>query len=782
MSDNQPSAFEAWGNHDLLRPSVESFGGVTETTINPSTTQGAMALAASMGVEPKRARTVIDAVDKGLFRLNRVSKALKVGSESLAALSPSEGAWNAVSLASSIEQLDQTQVVSMLRDAGVPKRNIASLALECAQILSSRTLRDDALSTESGSFTSGNDEVLPLAAIAGAQGQRLFSSVRYANSNESFGASINKIQSDSRLSILVAVLQQFTSQIDRMFFRVTRESNLVVMKIESGVIFDLEAVDSAPVASNPTRNNSSLYTPIINLHAEPNLVNTTPQKVMENLNPANDQGTVKAIDETSLVSRMALSTANNQEINLFALVRDQTRIGYQNSNHTDLIAEGGRVGSVIVQGTDPNGNTETFEVLTSFRPDSIYDPLANSDDSGETSANLKRVPFIIAPNTVLSTQKTTSIFSSLNTAAVQLVIGFRSDLSLKFGTINGSGSVAATVVPGAGFTNVSAAADIATWNAKIGNYKFSIISYVPHIEFNEENLRKATLGTRLNTMQKQFTIPQSRFVTSDVACDQTQEVESIKTMQTALSVGNSDRGMQVALARLTEMAAFNKVASLNPSLYSAINQTSLSFAATRCRPYALNINLDFENDANLLQVMRESERLTEKHAKVKQILLNALSNVMSKSLYPVNLANGEVPVFRLYTHATTSDLLLSIPEYHDILFQRERVGTANGSDYSFYLDNGFRIDIIRTYFEDWRNTMLIVPVREKDPTDIISFATNQTRGSYAGVVPGVNLNGATAYRAVATDRVIPMVTNPSGVIINIQNLDTDIGNLGVTAA
>ena len=761
--------FELWAEGGAL--STES----AVTTVALSNESAGEQIAAAMGIAPVRAKAIISAVDAGLRQIGAVSSSGTLSTESLAAVSQTEGAWNWVKQRD-LNSISQSDVMTMLKNAGVPKHKMVPLTREVGQILSSNTLRNDAISSEHAAFsnTSGT-EAVSLSQLTGTRAYRFFNG---AMSNESFGNSINTVQADTRLSVLVTVLQAFTSTIDRLFFRVTNESNLVTVKIESAVTFDLAEVDSAPTAANPTRNNSSLYTPIIGLHANPDKVNSAPQKVMDNLNPDNDTGATKVLDETSLPGRYALA-ANSVELNLFALVRDEARVGYQSSNHTDMIAEGGKVGSVVLSATGPDGTVETFEAVTLWRPDAAYIPMPNNDDSGDSMASLARVPLVIAPTTSQSTGAASVLFAGLNTASIQLLFGLNSRLSLKYGTGNTAGSVSASVIPAAGYNVTSAAADIETWTTNLSKYKFAVKSYVPALEFNEENLRKTTLGVRTNTLQKQFEIPQSRFVTSDIACDQEREVESIKAMQTVLSIGNSDRSMKIIQSRLQDMAAFVKAAAENPSIYSQINPTSLSFAATRCRPYALDYTLDFEDPNNLVSNMRETEKLSDKHAKVKQILLNTLSNITAESLLLVNYAAGETPVFKILAHSVDADLLLGVPEYHEILANQERVGTANGSDYSFYLDNGFRVDIIKTYFEDWRGLMAVVPVREQDPTDIVSFATNQTRGAFAGTIPGVSINGATAYRAVATDRVISMVTNPTGALIRLKNVDFDIGNLGV---
>lgn len=765
------SSFAKWSTDGQL--SNESLASNFEK-IDLTQGDAASQIARCMGVTPVRASKAIEAIDAGLIGLGLVNGGPAIGTESLSATSQSAGAWDWVSPAASIENLNQDSVLEMLRTAGVPKYQLVSKAREVGQILSSRSLRNDSISSEAAVF-SGQQTVMPLSQLTGASAYRFFQG---ALSNESFGASINTVQADVRLSVLVSVLQSFTSTIDRLFFRVTNASNIVVVKIENAVAFDLDEVDSAPSMSNPTANNSSLYTPIINFYADPDKVNTTPQKVMDNLNVENDTGAVKQIDQTTAQLNL---TANSTDINLFALVRDEARLGYQSSNHTDMIAEGGKVGSLRIQATNAAGTSELFDVVVEFRPDAAYIPMPNNEDSGDSMASLARVPFVIDPETLTVAGTTTTLFSGIGTAALQLLIGFNSRISLKYGTINGSGNATPSAVPGAGYNAVSAAGDMTKLTTLIGTTKFSIVSYRPHLTFNEENLRKTTLGVRTNILQKQFEIPQSRFVTCDIACDQEREVESIKAMQTVLSIGNSDRGLKVMQSKLQDMAAFNKAAQQTPSIYSTINPTSLSFAATRCRPFAIDYTLDFTAAGNTVRYMRESEKLSDKHAKVKQILLNTLSNIMAQSLYLVNLAPGETPVFKILAHTVTCDLLLSIPEYHEILFNRERIGTANGSDYSFYLDNGYRVDIIKTYFEEWRDLMAVVPVREQDPTDIVSFATNQTRGAFAGTIPGVSVNGATAYRAVATDRVIPMVTNPTGALIRLKNLDFDIGNLGLTA-
>lgn len=673
----------------------------------------------------------------------------------------------------------------------VSKDSILELAAECLRGFPLDTIKSTC--AEIASVLSANDPIgaatesvrepgINGLSLYDACGARAYS--HYANTEiatEAFGATINQLNINTRLAVAVSILRNFNSTIDKLFLRVTDETNTVVMTIPSPVVFSLELMNNH---KSSVRNNPETEVPLVNIHAEPGIVNTAPQEVMPNINPVNDT-TPKSLDMDSTPGQIALR-ANGVQANLFDLTLNENRYGYESVNHTDSIAEGGTLSYIIIEASkttvDASGNSssvvEYFTLPTAGLPSARYITTANNIDSGDTIVTIQDFPFTITGNSVTNQGAKTTLFASLGKANVSLRVNFVSNLRLKYGDINGAGGVSSTIVPAAGVSDDAAATDIAAAAKALDGVSFTTYSYIPKLFFNEENLRKTTVATRVHWMQRSFQIPQGKMFTTDTALDQEKETASIETIQTAMSIGNSDRGMSVAESRLEEIADIIETGNTNPEIFRRNRIQNLSYAATLCRPYVLRATADYTKLT--VSVMRESERLTDKHAKMVQILLNALSNVTTRSLYNTSINPGERIVFKALMHQVPADLLFNIPSYHPTL--EDKTATANQADYSFLLPNGYRIDVVKTNFHNWQKKIIIVPVKEDDPASILSFATIRDRGVFAGTVPGAPFNGATVVRDIVNSREFVLVTNPIGLSLTVDNIDIDLGSIDVIDA
>lgn len=721
--------------------------------------------------------TVENVVNK-VDRFFEDSKLVNPGCESLSRTASYTDGYKYIR-SSSLDELSGATVKDLAMEClgDLPERNIKSTVSEIAAIMSNKDMRSVAFEN----LRDVPDNCLDLYDSVGARAYGHFAarntglnSLKESLSNESFGATINDLNINNRLAVAVSILRNFSSTIDKLFARVTDESNTVTMTIPSPVLFSLERMN---YHKSTVRNDPHNWVPLVNLHAEPGMANTSPQPVMENINTANDDDpNEKYLDETSLPGKIALM-ANGKIMNLSDLSANANRYGYDNTNHTDSIAEGGSVKTIIVRATQ-GSTSETILVKVGGLPGARFITLANNSDSSETAVIMNDQPFNVNSGTTTPDGKPTQIFKNLGKANIRLSINFDASLRLKYCDIRGSGSITPYITPLGGVSEDAAASDMQSASQLIKNVKFEVVSFIPELFFNEENLRKTTVSARVDWVQRAFQIPQGKNFTVDTAMTQSKEEGAIEAVQTAMSIGNSDRGMSVLESRLEETADILESAKSNPEVYRINRLQNLSYAGTLCRPYVLRAEADY-NQLNV-SVMRESERLTDKHAKMSQILLNGLANVATRSLYTTSMNPGERVVFKALMHSVTADLLFGIPSYHPTL--EDAVPKANGADYSFVLDNGTRIDVVKTNFHNWQGKIAVIPSREDDPTDILNFATIRDRGVFAGTVNGADYNGSTVIRDVVNSREFVLVTNPIGMILNVENVDNDLGQIDLVDA
>ncbi len=634
------------------------------------------------------------------------------------------------------------------------------VALECGRII------DGASVTKASHFQRENIDQKDHVSVESYVGRTAARSVRYTNdtATEAFGADIDKVQQDNRITIVLAVLRSFTSIIDKVLPRVMEESNVVSIWIPAPEVYNLAASMSS---SSAVRNSALNRTPLVELFKYPDVVSTQQRQII--VQKANDTGEVACVYGQVGDNSGTLNT--NVQANLFDLTLDSTMIGYNAVDYTDLVAEGGRISKILVQATKTSNGvvtTEVFSVPVDYIPSAPFVQSPNNIDSGDVISNIV-TPYILRSNSVQADGVTqTAMFANYTDAAVQIDVNFNAQLNLKTANITGSGSVNSTLRPRAGLTTGVSAAT----TADFANVKFQIIAYTPELFFDEENLRKTSIAVRCAYLERQFVIPMGRNFVVDYALQQSDDGEVTATLNKVMAIGNSIRGLDIIQSRLTEVSGALAFALANPEQASVVSPTRLSIAATLCLPYVVMATLDFA-DAKTA-IMRESERLSDMHARLRELLLNVLATVCAQSLYLNNLEAGEKPVFKCTTYSVIGDLIFGILDYHNTL--TDVVTAENGCDYSFQLPNGYRIDLIKTTFVDYEGIIMVVPVREADKTHVTSFGTIRDRGTYTAQYNPIN-NGGVSRRIVANSREIVFPTNPVGAIIKVLNISAELGTV-----
>lgn len=653
------------------------------------------------------------------------------------------------------------EIRTFVEDCGVLPAHVDSVATECARILSGNINRLAIFEqTPTGADHMSIESIVGPQAMIG-----LRHDARHAM--EAFGGDIDKLQQDNRLNIIMAVLRSFNSIVDKVLPRVAEASNVVTIKTPAPEVYDLARSMNA---ASSVRNSAMTRTPLVNLFKEPDAVSTQPQLIIPNA--ANDTDTVPSIlaggyDETALVT--------GKKINLYDLTMDANRIGYTSGDFTDLVAEGGRIKKIFLRATHTDGTTvttEDFAVPVTYLPTAVLTQSANANDSGDVNATVKAV-FAVRPGRLKADGKPTAIFASYADAVVKLDTTLNVDLNLKTFNIEAGGTVSPNPIPAAGKTEISAAT-----KADLAKISWSVVGFAPELYFDEENLRKTTTAVRVNYLQRQFVIPMGRNFVVDFALQQENDDNAASTVNVVAALGNSIRGMDIIESRLSDVSAQLAFLAENPEMTgeNGIDPRNMSIAATLCLPYVVKTSIDYSDMKTA--VMRESERLSDMHARLRETLLNALATVCAQSLYLNNLEAGERPVFKVITHSVVADLIFGIVDYHNEL--NDVVPVATGVDYSMELPNGYRIDVAKTNFVKYEGKILVFPVRENNPTHVTSFGTIRDRGSYTAQYTPINNQGV-ARRIVTNTREIVMPTNPIGAIITVTGLDAELGAVAPAA-
>jgi len=638
---------------------------------------------------------------------------------------------------------------AFLDNCKVPADHRLSCGMEVARILTGVN-ESPAPFFEVGRF---NPKQVPLNQLYGGRSVAMIKG-QAAQAMESFGEYSDRVTSDSRLAVAVTVLRAHRSLIDKVLPRKAVEDPVVITKIPSPEVYNL-ALSENPVAAI---RYAAARQPLITLYRNPNAVDTQPQQMIPL--KANDNGTPPYLLANGIVNA-------GVKVNLFDMTLQANTIGFNAVDWTDLVSDGGAVASIIVNVTQVSGGTTTIEQYsfpTQYSRNAQFTTQTNVQDSGDRAANI-RSKFNLTAGVLMSNGQTSVIFSTFTDVMALLEITFNANLNIKTSYVDGNGSILPSI-------NTTLAGGIPSGVQTIyGELTYEIIGWSPYLFFSEENMRKTTAAVRMNYKEQEFLIPVGRnFIVDYSLMGQELGEEVTNVTSEVISIGNSIRSVNIISDTLTSVNARLQFELANPDIdyYSSVAQDYA--AGTLSLPHVGILTLNIDTSA----VMRESERLSDLHGFVTSRLLALIADGHNKSMYTENFEPGERARYKVLTSGPIGEVLFGISNYWNTL--DDKVAVAEGSDYSLKLPNGTQLDIIKSNFEFFENTMIVIPVRDAKPDDITSFGVILDRGTFLGQYTPVS-NGAANKRIVANSREILYPTNPLGFLITINGIETELGVL-----
>jgi len=649
---------------------------------------------------------------------------------------------------------------AFLESCKVPADTKPACAVEVARILTGGCT-DASYFVEEGRPAK---KTIPMNQIYGPDSIAMLNLDR-AKAVESFGEYSDRVTSDSRLAVALTVLRAHKSLIDRVLPRHAAEDPVVIIKIPSPEVYNLEMSQNPSAATRVPANRQ----PLIELYRNPTAVDTTPQQII--VQKANDTGTPAQLQATGLIYA-------GQKVNLFDMTLNNNTIGFQAVDWTDLIADGGAVGSVVIQVTQTpttgNPTIEQYTFPTQYLRQAQFTTQTNVQDSGDRMANLRSKWSLTTGSTVtggtsstgaaLTSGATSTIFSSWTGVNLLIELTFNANLNIKNGYTDGNGTIAASLQ-----TNLSSVPSAV--QTAFGELTFQVVAWSPYLFFSEENMRKTSAAVRMNWKEMEFLIPPGRnFIVDYSLMGQELGADVTNTVSEVINIGNSWRSVNIMNNTLTSVYNRLQYELSNPDIdyYSSVQQDYA--AGTLSLPHVQMLSLDVSQAA----VMRESERLSDLHNYVTARILALIADGHNKSMYTENFEPGERARYKVITSGPIAEVLFGITNYWNTL--DDKVAVAEGSSYSLKLPNGTQLDIVKSNFMFFANKMLIVPVRDAKPDDVTSFGTILDRGTFVGQYTPVS-NGAANKRIVANSREILFPTNPNGYIITVTGLNTELAVL-----
>ncbi|CAM6031535.1 unnamed protein product [Sphagnum compactum] len=559
---------------------------------------------------------------------------------------------------------------------------------------------------------------------------------------ESFGEYTDRVTSDSRLAIAVTVLRAHRSLIDRVMPRRAAEDPVVLIKIPNPEVYNLE------LSQNPSaaiRFGAGNRIPLIQLYRDPSSVNTQPQQIIPQL--ANDTNGI-------YLSANNVFKAGAPDANLFDLTLNANQAGFTATDWTDLVSEGGSVGSIYLTITS-GGTVETYSISTQYLRMAQFVTVTNNSDSGDRAADIKYTT-ALTKNAVMSNGNTSALLANFTSVDVVLNIRFSASLNIKTGNVSGSGTVTGSL-----FTTLSGGAG-STLTTAFNAMTFAITGWSSYLFFSEENMRKTTGAIRMSWREHEFLIPVGRnYIVDFSMMGQEVGTDTTDTTSKTIALGNSIRGINIIQNTLTAVNARLQFENANPEI-DYYHSTAMDYAGgTLSLPHVYIGTIDITSSA----VMRESERLSDIHSYMTSRLTALIADAHNKSMYPNNFEAGERARWKVMTSGPIAEILFGIKQYWNTL--DDTVAKTEDSNYSLKLPNGTQLDIYQSNFEIFDNTILMVPIRDAKPDDVTSFGVVLDRGTFVGQYTPVQ-NSAANRRIVANSREILFPTNPLGFVITVK--------------
>lgn len=636
---------------------------------------------------------------------------------------------------------------------GVPNSQAAAVATSLMNVVQGKN------SSLGGHFGRGRNEysgeMIQMGQIVGS------GALEEVNSGwaalEAFGVGANTVAADARLNAFLTVMRPASNYLDRVVPRIPEEQNTVVVKIPRNEIFDTAAAQNVDAA---VRNGAHRKT-FLSLHRDPSPVDTTPKQIV--LRTENDSNNLLYPGASQFIKV-------GVEANLKDLARNAADPTLSVTNFTDLVAEGALIKNALVKVTKTDGGTteELFLVPFERLPTSRFMAPMNQNDSQDRVA-LTSYIFVVRPGSKQSNGTTSAIFGAGYTgAAVSAKVTISGNLNHQTAYVQINGNVTGrkvamndgTAVPGG----------LTTEYNKITNIE--VVAVELDARWSEANVRKTTIGVVLRNKQQAFEIPPGRNVLVEYELAQGDDMDVPTAMASALAMGNAGRGLAIIKSKLRDIAAHVQWAVENPDYAAQFPIENTTLAGSLCIPYSKIETIDFSDIAN----MRESERAADVAKRVADRIQSMAAEISQKSLYQTNFVNGERMVLKAITSTYLAKILFGVHQYHNVLNEQQQLKAgADNVDFSYFLADGTRVDVIGINQKNAEGEIVFFPIREADPNHVTSAVHTHDRGTFVGSYTNTEAGAATR-RVLGNARELVFPSNPIGGIIEIVNLDMQYGS------
>lgn len=649
----------------------------------------------------------------------------------------------------SLANIGSDRLNMLCENAGLPnvpavrKEAIAALSLAITRAKSGRGV--DGVASH---YSSNQDNSLAMSHYgsmfaAGTTSDML--AVTATPSMESFGANMDQVITDTRMTIAVTLLRFAKSCLNRIAHRRPRATTRIDYEIPYAEFYSLEKSHD-PKAE--VRNGREHRTIMLDLYRNPTPVTQKLQAIIPQ----------KALDTTNSVVRDGV-LAPGISTNLFTLALQANRPGHDHADWTDLVSEGVTMDKLYVVLTDSTNPAETFCFETGR--ERLLPTAQNRDSSFRSGQFVKQIRLHKGVKTAAGADS--KILATLTDSDYLVAtVNFTATIYLKTADVNGYGSI--TLAPHAvNGTSVLAAALASKVGASFEGY--SLCAF-----FSEENLRKSNIMFRTNKFMRSYEIMCGANYMIDYSLQQQLEEFSMAMVTEGMSIGMDDRA--IALFEENANIVYNRLHDEDvDDSYMTNNLMRINFdyvAGTRVNPWVYIDTIDLRN----VDSIRSSDFMSDVRQYFDTRLTRIISLSHANSLYTQQLEPGEEVVYKVIASRIVIENLLQVPHIHNNVAQLEDSKEADGQviEFSRKLTSGVTLHCVSLPWDKMRDKIVIMPFRPNFPDSELNYCHNWDYGTFLAHYTPQVANGVNK-RIFMNARETPVITNPNIIILTVAYFD-----------
>jgi len=594
-----------------------------------------------------------------------------------------------------------------------------------------------------------------------------------APGQEAFGVNVDLAVPDLKVAITISIMNFHTRLLPRILPTKSINQPSIQYKKEFLEVYDLADMDV------PRKR-------LVDLYKEPQFAANELKRIIPLVKNDVDEGghTNFLSNEIEVVDP---ESGNNVVIdgvlkfglksNILKLALDPTKYGYSKMNRTDLVAEGVKLESVYVRITNGEGANASSSIVRVDVPlaQQRLTRMVNADDSAMRNADIKFRKVLTSSAVDVKGAAVSALEGIIvestdpalagNNVSVVLDLNLKPTISLKFGDADCLGSVGIRLRHATDNRQLTA-----EQNTAFAAVKAELLGYVLDARFSEENLRKTSIAVWTHNQTYQYDIPIGRNYVFDYAMGQENADENAVNLNKVIGIGQDDVSLRNILIRTLEDVydRLQPISGGNP--VDQIDYVGTKYVAgDKVKPTVFMGKLDFRN----LNVIRDSDRSGDIKQKAITFLNAATTKVVAESLI-LHQLNGAGVTFRCVTTMPVLGNILAQPHIHNHMDKEDARDIGDGVEYVLVLPNGVRLEIVTTTFNYMANRIVMWPIIKNNTESELNYAINW---DYGTMVAHYTPSGEEAHhRMFANIRELPIVTNPVGLIIDIEGMK-EVGDI-----